>query len=55
MTLIIILGLVGLIAAPGYLVYFAWVSRRDHLEPTAYGPGARLARRTAGVSVTRIA
>jgi hypothetical protein len=53
MTPIIILALVGLAVTLGYLAYFAWVSRRDMLMPTAYGVGERLARRTAGVSVTR--
>jgi hypothetical protein len=53
MTPIIILALVGLIAMLAYLGYFAWFSRREILTPTAYGFGARLARRTAGMSVTR--
>ena len=53
MTPIIILALVGLVATLGYLAYFALVSRRDMLHPTAYGRGAGLARRTVGASVTR--
>jgi hypothetical protein len=54
MTPIIIIGLVGFVAAPAYLVYFALASRRDPLTPFAHGRGARWARRAAGVSVSRI-
>ncbi|HEY7488636.1 MAG TPA: hypothetical protein VH912_29620 [Streptosporangiaceae bacterium] len=53
MTLIILAGLAGLIAAPAYLVYFALASRRDPLTPFAHGRSARWARRAAGVSVSR--
>jgi hypothetical protein len=54
MSPIIIFALVGLLAVFTYLVYFALVSRRDPLTPFAAGRGARWARRSAGVSVTRV-
>lgn len=54
MTPIIIIALMGLVAAPAYLVYFAMASRRDPLTPFAHGRSARWARRAAGVSVSRL-
>jgi hypothetical protein len=53
MILIIFIGLAGVVAAPAYLVYFAMASRHDPLTPDAHGRGARWARRTVGVSVSR--
>jgi hypothetical protein len=47
------LALSGFVGASGYLVNFAWTTRRDVMGPIAVGRSAKLARRAAGVSVTR--
>jgi hypothetical protein len=53
MVIALVIALSGIVGAFGYLANFAWTTRRDAMGPTAVGRSARLARRTAGVSVMR--